>query len=876
MTSNPFPNIPDRISPNVSPSFLPNQPLGSSLHNLEFEDEDLDEDQLIVALHLGQGRLGGASYSSDSASLSVLSDVTEMGPEFQLTQSLMTQVRPVKVLVGARQNAEFLDRVREICGLEAHHQSNVYNLGERGDSVEDVLSTPGGDISSSIITAGLSTLITRDAALTNVELIYLNSKDFDYESCHRRVSAIEIHQFMQPNRDESAEQDRMLHLHNLIDFKSENAIRSAGALLKYLDLNLGPEVPKKRAKKHIEEPVPTFILSIRPLTIENILSLDETTFTALQIFNADSRASGSKAGSWNKKREGLSLFSVLNRCKSVLGSKYLRHMCRCPTRNLNLIQNRQEVISFLASPGQGELVKALQGCLTLVKNVPKLLKGLVSTQASVKTWKSLKKSLQGGLMLIEVCGQVRNPVNIFRKISDTPKQALYEIASFIDRILDMEMSEERQKFTVNSGIDEDLDDMRRLHNGLPDLLLQIAQKEIIDLPDFMTECTMIYAPQIGYLLAVQPWQDDLDEDDLWVQDLEFMFLANGVPHYKSRRCVELDEYFGDTATKISEKETSIMVQLIDFILKRTEDVLAITRYAAVLDCLMSLAIVAGELGWKRPQVMPPGTSDLKVANGRHPLQDICSSTFVPNHVFMDSKVRAMILTGPNACGKSVYLKQIGLIVYLAHMGSYVPADQAVIPLMDRIYSRIQTVESISLGLSSFMVDVNQMSLCLRSATPNSLILVDEFGKGTSETDGLALLAATLDHLATQNPFLLVTTHFQSIKSCLQDVSKFHFFTFDHKMDENDRLVYLYRLKPGLCSSSMACYVARDAGIEERIVRRSREIANCVAEGTPIKAAPLIYNFQLCESLAENFINLDLEDRSSVEAFFDDLQSNKLW
>lgn len=872
MASNPFLTIPDNLTHNVSSSSSPNAPLGSSFHNLEFEDEDLEEDQVLLALYLGSGRLGAASYSSDSASLSILSDITEMGPEFQLTQSLLTQVRPTKILVGSRQNAEFLDRVRETCGLEAQHQTSLNNLGGKGDSVEDVLSTPGGDISSSTITAGLSTLITKDAALVNVELIYLNGKEFEYNSCHRRVSAIEVHQF---TRDESAEKDRMLHLHNLIDFKSENAIRSAGALLKFLDLNQSPEVPKKRAGKQTEEPVPTFILSIRPLMIENILSLDETTFTALQIFNADSRASGSKAGSWNKKREGLSLFSVLNRCKSVLGSKYLRHMCRCPTRNLNLIQNRQEVISFLASPGQGELVKALQGCLTLVKNVPKLLKSLVSTQASVKTWKSLKNSLQGGLMLIEICGQVPNPVNIFRKIRETPKEALHEIASFIDRILDMEMAEERQKFTVNSGIDEELDDMRRLHNGLPDLLLQIAQKEILDLPDFMTECTMIYAPQIGYLLAVQPWQEDLDEDDLWVQDLEFMFLANGVPHYKSRRCVELDEYFGDTATKISEKETTIMVKLIDFILKRTEDLLTVTRYSAVLDCLMSLAIVGGELGWKRPQVMPEGTSDLKVANGRHPLQDICTATFVPNHIFIESKVKAMILTGPNACGKSVYLKQIGLIVYLAHMGSYVPADQAVIPIMDRIYSRIQTVESISLGLSSFMVDVNQMSLCLKSATPNSLILVDEFGKGTSDIDGLALLVATLDYLVAKNPFLVVTTHFQSVKSCLKDASKFNFFTFDYKMDENDRLVYLYRLKPGLSASSLARYVARDAGIDEKVIERSREIGLCVAEGTPIKANPLIFNFKLCESLAETFINLNLEDKESVAVFFETLQSSKL-
>ena len=153
-----------------------------------------------------------------------------------------------------------------------------------------------------------------------------------------------------------------------------------------------------------------------------------------------------------------------------------------------------------------------------------------------------------------------------------------------------------------------------------------------------------------------------------------------------------------------------------------------------------MAAVAVENDWVLPDMEEAAASasngGLVIEAGRHPLQEMCTNTFVPNPTRMSvGGAKMMVMTGPNACGKSVYLKQVGIIVYLAHLGSFVPAASATVPIFDRIVTRIQTLETLSLGLSAFAVDVNQMSLALRSASASSLVLVDEFGKGTDEKDG---------------------------------------------------------------------------------------------------------------------------------------------
>merc|ERR1719187_425821 len=193
-----------------------------------------------------------------------------------------------------------------------------------------------------------------------------------------------------------------------------------------------------------------------------------------------------------------------------------------------------------------------------------------------------------------------------------------------------------------------------------------------------------------------------------------------------------------------------------------------------------MSLVSVENNWTRPEMSDNG--QLVIRDGRHPLQELSSSQFIPNDTEMgQDRGSVHIVTGPNSSGKSVYLKQVGLIVYLAHLGCFVPATQATVPITDKIFTRILTLESVSLGISSFACDLQQVSAAVRSFSPRSLLLLDEFGKGTNSIDGEALLASVIKFLVDSSPPLtLVSTHFHNVRSLLGDLSECRYFVMDTK------------------------------------------------------------------------------------------------
>ncbi len=365
-------------------------------------------------------------------------------------------------------------------------------------------------------------------------------------------------------------EDHQLLVNSLVDPTSENMIRSAGALLKYLDKNaiggLNLEVGDGDGCGGCGVP----ILAIRPYTPQDVVRVDETTLTALQIFNTLDQQSSSRAGSWNRKREGLSLYLILNKCKSVLGGKHLRYMFRCLPRDIDVIRSRQEAIEFFCHMNQIDLVKSLQTSLKQTKGIGHYLKRLTASQASVKDWKAFKNTIMHTVLIAQACHmtQAKDPhvPKLLRLISEKALMSpeLVTVARFIEKVFDEDASKDASRFVVKSGVDPNLDEKKRVHNGLPDLLYELAKNEIEKLPNCMESCTMVYVPQIGYMLAVEPWEGMPSEEDvakLEFPDLQFMFCTNGVPHFKSKGCQELDETLGDTATDICDHETSIMLEL---------------------------------------------------------------------------------------------------------------------------------------------------------------------------------------------------------------------------------------------------------------------------------------------------------------------------
>lgn len=288
----------------------------------------------------------------------------------------------------------------------------------------------------------------------------------------------------------------------------------------------------------------------------------------------------------------------------------------------------------------------------------------------------------------------------------------------------------------------------------------------------------------------------------------------------------LDGLLGDTLYEIIDRETEIMHKVQNMILEVAESFLEAVSVCGELDALLSLALVAREHNYVRP-ILNSETSII-INNGRHPLVESAGNSFVPNTFSSGgphSKIK--VITGPSNCGKSIYLKQVALIVYMAHIGSFVPAESAQIGAVDAILTCMYLEESLLHGLSSFGMQLNQMSHIFQERSGKSLVIMDEYGKGTKVANGIGLLVGTIESFINDPatcPHTLLATHFHTLHNHLPARPHVMYLTFESIRHEGE-LVYLYQLKEGRASSSYASLVGQAAGLSNDIVRRQQQITH---------------------------------------------------
>ena len=279
------------------------------------------------------------------------------------------------------------------------------------------------------------------------------------------------------------------------------------------------------------------------------------------------------------------------------------------------------------------------------------------------------------------------------------------------------------------------------------------------------------------------------------------------------------------------------------------------------------------------------SATLEITSGRHPLQELVVPSFVPNSCAMGTErtpfdlhdpYPAMVLTGPNHSGKSVYIKQTAIIVYLAHIGSFVPAEKAIIGVTDKILTRLSTAESVSRNKSAFAIELRQVSTAIKSVTPQSLVLIDEFGKGTNADDGAGLLAATLDFFLTAGdsvPRLLLATHFHELfeGEYLVGCPKLGVFHMEVVTDPEathleGQITYLFTLKVGHSNSSFGGRCAALNGVPSAVVQRAEAISTLISRNEDLVSACAKLSrqeevkLQVAEEVARRFLGADFDSR----------------
>ncbi|KAK7886781.1 hypothetical protein WMY93_026402 [Mugilogobius chulae] len=617
----------------------------------------------------------------------------------------------------------------------------------------------------------------------------------------------------------ASEKDKMSYLSSCISFDSQLMLRSLGALLKCLD--------RRRVGVELEDSsVGVPILQLLAYTLKGIVKIDSDTYSVLQIFKSELHPSVYKLNSGEK--EGFSLYGILNRCRCKFGSRLLRKWFLRPTLDLAVLNRRQEVISFFILPQNSDCLRTLQSSLRNIRNIPTLLRRMSLSHTKVTDWQSLYKTVYSAVCIRDTARHLPQRIKLFRDVSEGFSDDLQHIAALISRIVDFEGSVAENRFTVKPNVDPQIDEKKRQMMGLSDFLTDVARRELENLEPRIPSCCVIYIPLIGFLLSVPRLPSMIEKEDFEIPGLDFMFLSKDRLHYRSRKTRELDDLLGDLHCDIRDMETAIMTQLQNAVLKRSSSLYKTSACGALFFS------VCGQL-----------------------LDSI------------DFTGRVKIITGPNSSGKSIYLKQVGLIVFMALIGSNVPAKEAEIGLVDGIFTRMQSRESVSIGLSTFMIDLNQMAQALNSSTGNSLVLIDEFGKGTNTVDGLSLLAASvsfwLRKAPVDVPHVLLATNFHSLLQLglLPSSEMLSLLTLETALDGNE-LVFLYQLKEGICRSSYAANIATLAGLPTNLVQRGVEVSELYRTGKPIKRvdnASCDEKTSRCKNVVEMFLKFNLDDKS---------------
>jgi len=528
-----------------------------------------------------------------------------------------------------------------------------------------------------------------------------------------------------------------------------------------------------------------------------------------------------------------SLWWALDRTRTPMGARRLREWLLYPLLDLDAIGERLDAVeSLVESPG---LRDDLGDALRAVGDVERLVARFGVRRAGPREVARLGRALGLVTRVGTLLGGGHPPALLERvRTRATPPPGLEEtITTRVEEAPPMHASEGG---VLRAGADGEVDRLRSL--------LTDAQRLIAELEAREREATGIASLKIKYH-RVLGYFFDVTKPNLKLVPEHFVrrqSMASG-ERFSSPELKDLEEQLATAENKAIEREVALFEELLGEVQAHQGALTRLADALAELDALCSLAASAHEHGYVRPRLHRG--DEIRVRDGRHPVveQTSAKGSFVANDVTLDgSDEQVVLLTGPNMAGKSTYLRQVALIVLLAHAGSFVPAADAEVPLTDRIWTRVGAADDLVAGDSTFMVEMKETSAILGNLTGRTLVVLDEIGRGTSTYDGIAIAWAVAEYLHEVEPApgarvkTLFATHFHELTALASSMPRVKNYSVSVR-EWKDEVLFLRKVVPGPASRSYGIAVARLAGVPDEVVARARELLQQLEEGKGPEAAP---------------------------------------
>ncbi len=630
-----------------------------------------------------------------------------------------------------------------------------------------------------------------------------------------------------------------------------HALISLGMLLKYLNET------QKTSLDHINK--------LHLYELGEYLQLDGSTRKNLELIETIR----------GKKGPG-TLYHVLDNTMTAMGGRLLKKWIEEPLKNIKHINLRLDAVEELF--GNVMASNNIKEYLKTVYDIERLISRIVYGSCNGRELNSLKQSLSYLPDLKAELSGLSSEMfaGIYSKFDE-----LKDIFKVIDEaIVEEPPVSIKEGGIIKTGYNDDLDELKEITLKGKDWIsgLQIKERDATGIKNLKIGFNKIF----GYYLEVtKSYLKDVPDHYIRKQT-----LAN-CERYVTPELKEMEAKILNADEQITKLEYDLFLEIREFISSQVKRIQETAYNIAAVDSLNSLAIAAVRNNYVRPEMNKKGF--IKITGGRHPVIEriMKNEMFVPNDTYIDkNEYRMSIITGPNMAGKSTYMRQVALIALLAHAGSFVPAKKAEICIVDKIFTRVGASDDLSQGQSTFMVEMSEVSNILKNATSDSLLILDEIGRGTSTYDGLSIAWSVVEYLTKKiKAKTLFATHYHELselESKLKSVKNYKILI----KEEDDKITFLRRITEGSIDRSYGIQVANLAGLPEEVVERAKEILKQLDESDINKPFAKKKNrvndtFQVSmfqpdpaekgknkeyKELAENIINIDIENLTPMQSF----------